>query len=94
MGCETAGRITPLDPPRGFAAQASASAVLLVSAYSYAMPVSSTHVITSSVMGSGATRRLTSVRWGVAREVIMAWLLTIPGAGLTGALAYLLIHWL
>ena len=87
-------RITPLDPPRGFAAQASASAVLLVSAYSYAMPVSSTHVITSSVMGSGATRRLTSVRWGVAREVIMAWVLTIPGAGVTGALAYLVIHWL
>jgi PiT family inorganic phosphate transporter len=86
-------RITPLDPPRGFAAQASASAVLLVSAYGYAMPVSSTHVITSSVMGAGATRRLSSVRWGVAREVLLAWLLTIPGAGLCASLTYLILHW-
>jgi PiT family inorganic phosphate transporter len=85
-------RITILDPPRGFAAQSSASAVLLFSAYGYAMPVSSTHVITSSVMGVGATRRLSSVRWGVAREVILAWLLTIPGAALFGWLAYLLAH--
>ena len=85
-------RITPLDPPGGFAAQASASAVLLVSAYGYAMPVSSTHVITSSVLGVGATKRLTSVRWGVAREVILAWVLTIPGAGLMGGLTYLVLH--
>jgi PiT family inorganic phosphate transporter len=85
-------RITILDPPRGFAAQSSASAVLLYSAYGYAMPVSSTHVITSAVMGVGATRRLSSVRWGVAREVILAWLLTIPGAALTGWLAYQVAH--
>jgi len=81
-------RITILDPPRGFAAQTSASAVLLFSAYGYAMPVSSTHVITSSVMGVGATRRLSSVRWGVAREVVLAWGLTIPGAALSAWLAY------
>jgi PiT family inorganic phosphate transporter len=85
-------RITILDPPRGFAAQSSASAVLLFSAYGYAMPVSSTHVITSSVMGVGATRRLSSVRWGVAREVILAWVLTIPGAALMGWLAYEVAH--
>jgi PiT family inorganic phosphate transporter len=85
-------RITILDPPRGFAAQSSASAVLLFSAYGYAIPVSSTHVITSSVMGVGATRRLSSVRWGVAREVILAWVLTIPGAALMGWLAYELAH--
>lgn len=85
-------RITPLDPPRGFAAQASASAVLLVSAYGYAMPVSSTHVITSSVMGVGATRRLTSVRWGVAREVILAWVMTIPGAGAAGWVIFQILH--
>ena len=85
-------RITPLDPPRGFAAQTSASAVLLVSAYGYAMPVSSTHVITSSVMGVGATRRVSSVRWGVAREVILAWMLTIPGAAVSGGLLYLIAH--
>ena len=85
-------RITPLDPPRGFAAQASASAVLLVSAYGYALPVSSTHVITSSVLGAGATRRLRSVRWGVAREVGLAWLLTIPGAAASAWVVYLILH--
>lgn len=85
-------RITPLDPPRGFAAQSTAAGVLLVSAYYYAMPISSTHVITSTVMGAGATRRLSSVRWGVAREVILAWVLTLPGAGLTAAAVYLVAH--
>jgi PiT family inorganic phosphate transporter len=85
-------RITPLDPPRGFAAQTAASAVLLVSAYSYAMPVSSTHVVTSSVMGVGATRRVSSVRWGVARQVVAAWVLTIPGAALVAALIYVVAH--
>lgn len=85
-------RITPLDPPRGFAAQSSAAAVLLVSAYSYAMPVSSTHVITSSVMGAGATRRFSAVRWGLARQVVAAWLLTIPGAALSGAAAFEIVR--
>ena len=85
-------RITPLDPPRGFAAQTSASAVLLFSAYAYAMPVSSTHVITSTVMGAGSTRRLLAVRWGVASEVVLAWVLTIPGAGATAWLVYHLAH--
>lgn len=85
-------RITPLDPPRGFAAQASASTVLLVSAYAYAMPVSSTQVITSSVMGAGATRRFSSVRWGVAREVMLAWVLTLPGSAVAAGLVYLVVH--
>jgi PiT family inorganic phosphate transporter len=81
-------RITSLDPPRAFAAQTSASAVLLVSAYSYAMPISSTHLMTSSVMGVGATRRLSAVRWGVASQVVSAWVLTIPGAALTAWIVY------
>ncbi|HEV2369917.1 MAG TPA: inorganic phosphate transporter [Acidimicrobiales bacterium] len=85
-------RITTLDPPRGFAAQSAASAVLLFSAYAYAMPVSSTHVITSTVMGAGSTRRLLAVRWGVAREVVLAWVLTIPGAGATAWVVYHLVH--
>ena len=85
-------RITPLDPPRGFAAQTAGSAVLLFSAYAYAMPVSSTHVITSTVMGAGSTRRLLAVRWGVAREVVLAWVLTIPGAGGTAFVVYHLAH--
>ena len=85
-------RITALDQPRAFTAQSSASAVLLFSAYAYAMPVSSTHVMTSSVMGVGATRRLSAVRWRVAQEVVLAWVLTIPGAGLTAWLVYHLAH--
>ena len=85
-------RITPLDPPRGFAAQTTASAVLLFSAYAYAMPVSSTHVVTSTVMGAGSTRRLLAVRWGVAGEVVTAWVLTIPGAGGTAWVVYHLAH--
>jgi PiT family inorganic phosphate transporter len=85
-------RITALDPARGFAAQTSASAVLLVSAYAYAMPVSSTHVMTTSIMGVGATRRLNAVRWSVAQQVMAAWILTIPGAATSGWLAYQVVH--
>jgi PiT family inorganic phosphate transporter len=85
-------RITALDPARGFAAQTSASTVLLVSAYAYAMPVSSTHVMTSSIMGVGATRRLTAVRWSVAQQVIAAWLFTLPGAAAFAAVAYYVSH--
>jgi PiT family inorganic phosphate transporter len=85
-------RITPLDPPQGFAAQTSASAVLLVSAYAYAMPVSSTQVITGSVAGAGASRRISAVRWGIAREVLLAWVLTIPGAAVMAGLLYLVAH--
>lgn len=85
-------RITRLDPPRGFAAQTAASSVLLLSAYAYAIPVSSTHVMTSSIMGVGATRRLSAVRWGVARRIVAAWLLTIPGAAAAAWIAYQIVH--
>ncbi len=85
-------RITPLDPPRAFASQSSASAVLLVSAYAYAIPVSSTHVMTSSIMGAGASRRLSAVRWGVAQQVVFAWLFTLPGAAAMAWLVYQLTH--
>ncbi len=85
-------RITPLDPPRAFAAQTAASTVLLVSAYGYAMPVSSTHVITTSIMGAGASRRLSAVRWGVAQQVVVAWILTIPGSALAAWVAYHAVH--
>lgn len=85
-------RITTLDPPRAFAAQAATSTVLLVSAYAYALPVSSTHVMTSSIMGVGASRRATAVRWGVARQIAVAWVFTIPGAALSAWLAYQLVR--
>lgn len=85
-------RITALDPPRAFAAQTSASAVLLVSAYAYAIPISSTHLMTASIMGVGATRRFSAVRWGVARQVVIAWILTIPGAAASAWLTYHIAH--
>jgi inorganic phosphate transporter, PiT family len=85
-------RITPLDPPRAFAAQTSASAVLLGSAYLYALPVSSTHVVTTSIMGAGATRRLSAVRWSVAQQVVVAWVLTIPGSAVAAWMVFRMVH--
>ena len=81
-------RIIELDPPKGFAAESSASAVLFITAYVYEAPISTTHTITSSIMGVGATRRLSAVRWGVAGNILMAWFLTLPGAGIVAAVAF------
>jgi phosphate/sulfate permease len=85
-------RITPLDPPRAMVAQSASSAVLLFSAYVYAAPVSSVHVMTSSVMGVGATRRLSAVNWSVAQQVGAAWLLTLPGAAVVAWLTYQVVR--
>ncbi len=73
-------RIIELDPARGFAAETTAALVLYVTAFVFAAPISTTHTITSSNMGAGATRRLSAVRWGVARSIVTAWVLTIPAA--------------
>ena len=81
-------RIIELDPPRGFAAETTAAAVLYTTAFVYAVPVSTTHTITSAIMGAGATRRLSAVRWGVARSIVTAWVLTIPAAALVAGLFY------
>ena len=83
-------RIFSLTPVSGFAAQAVASAVMLATAH-YGLPVSTTHVITSSVMGVGATRRLSAVRWGVAGNIVFAWILTIPAAGAVAALMWVVL---
>jgi len=84
-------RIIDLDPPRGFAAEATASAVLYVSAFCFAAPISTTQTITSSILGVGATRRLSAVRWSVTGNIAVAWLLTLPMAALTAAAAALLL---
>ncbi len=81
-------RIIHLDPPRGFAAETTAASILYVTAYAFKAPISTTHIITSGVMGAGATQRLSAVRWGVARSIVMAWVLTFPAAGLTAAAVY------
>ena len=81
-------RIIHLDPPRGFAAETTAATILYITAYVYHAPISTTHIITSSVMGAGATKRLSAVRWGVARWIIGAWILTFPMDGLMAAIVY------
>jgi PiT family inorganic phosphate transporter len=85
-------RIINLDPPRGFAAEATASAVLYTTAFVFAAPISTTQTITSSILGVGATKRLSAVRWSVAGNIVVAWVLTIPMAALAAALAFWLIH--
>jgi PiT family inorganic phosphate transporter len=85
-------RIIHLDPPRGFAAETTASAVLYTTAFVFAAPISTTHTITSAVMGVGATKRLSAVRWGVARSIVTAWIVTIPAAGLAAAGCYFVTH--
>jgi PiT family inorganic phosphate transporter len=77
-------RVAKLDPPQGFAAQTSCASVLWLTAH-YGFPVSTTHTISGSVLGAGATRRLSAVRWGVAGNIVAAWLMTIPCAALVGA---------
>ncbi len=85
-------RIIHLDPARGFAAETIASGVLYTTAYVFEAPISTTHTITSSVMGAGATRRFSAVRWGVARSIVAAWLLTFPMAALVAAVCYWIMH--
>jgi inorganic phosphate transporter, PiT family len=85
----TLGRkIIHLDPPQGFAAESSAATILFVAGLGFGAPISTTHTITSAIMGVGATKRLRAVRWGVAGNIVGAWILTFPGAGLAAALAY------
>ena len=84
-------RIISLTPASGFSAQAVASGVMLATAH-YGLPVSTTHVISSSVMGVGATRRLSAVRWGVAGNIVIAWILTIPAAGAAAAVVYVVLR--
>jgi PiT family inorganic phosphate transporter len=80
-------RIIKMDSAQGFAAQASGAAVILASSH-LGYPLSSTHVISGGVMGAGAAKRLSAVRWGVAGTIAVAWIVTLPLAGLFGAGAY------
>jgi len=85
-------RVFKLDNAAGFAAQSVASSVLMTTAYVYAAPISTTHVITSSVMGVGATRKFSAVRWGVAGNILVAWILTLPAAALVAAAVFEVAH--
>ena len=85
-------RIIHLDPPRGFAAESISASVLYTTAYAFEAPISTTHTITSAVMGVGATKRVSAVRWGVARSILTAWVLTVPAAGTVAAASYFLLR--
>jgi PiT family inorganic phosphate transporter len=82
-------RITKLQPVGGFCAETAGAITLLGTAY-VGIPVSTTHTITGAIVGVGAARRLSAVRWGVARTVVWAWVLTIPGSALIAAATYVL----
>lgn len=80
-------KITKLKPSDGFCAETAGAITLLVTAFG-GISVSTTHTITGAIMGVGATKRLSAVRWGVAGNIVMAWILTIPASALVGALCY------
>jgi len=81
-------RIIPLTPPQGFAAETTAASILYVAGLAFGAPISTTHTITASIMGVGATKRLSAVRWGVAGNIVGAWILTFPGAGLVAVVTW------
>jgi len=80
-------RVVKLDPVHGFAAETTAATVILTASH-FGMPVSTTHVISSAIMGVGSSDRLSAVRWGVAGNIVIAWILTIPASGLVALVAW------
>ncbi len=83
-------RVVKLDPVHGFAAETTAATIILGASH-FGMPVSTTHVISSAIMGVGASDRLSAVRWGVAGNIIVAWILTLPASGFVAWLAWELL---
>jgi PiT family inorganic phosphate transporter len=84
-------RIIRMEPVHGFAAQTVAASVIQL-ATAWGLPVSTTQVVSGSVMGAGATRRFSAVRWGVARRIVWAWIFTIPASAILAAVAALLVE--
>ena len=84
-------KVVKLDPVHGFAAETTAASVIF-GASQLGMPVSTTHVISSAIMGVGSSDRMKTVRWGVARSIVTAWVLTLPASGITAAVAYLVLN--
>ncbi|MER7539644.1 inorganic phosphate transporter [Streptomyces sp. NPDC097704] len=89
----TLGRkIIELDPPQGFAAETTGAAIMFTTAYVFKAPISTTHVITSAIMGVGATKRVNAVRWGVAKNIVMGWFITMPAAAIVAAASYYVVQ--
>jgi len=84
-------RVAKLEPVHGFAAETTAASILFATAH-FGMPVSTTQVISGSIMGVGASQGARAVRWGVARRILYAWILTIPAAGILAALAWVVLN--
>ena len=84
-------RITALRPVGGFSAE-TAGAISIIGAAWGGIPVSTTHTITGAIVGVGATRRVTAVKWGVTRRIVWAWIITIPAASSLAAIAYRIIE--
>ena len=84
-------RVVELEPIHGFAAETTAATVLLATAH-FGMPVSTTHVISSAIMGVGSSRGTRAVRWGVARRILAAWVITIPITAAVGAATWIVLH--
>ncbi|MFI9048118.1 anion permease [Streptomyces sp. NPDC053427] len=85
-------RIIELDPPQGFAAETTAASVMYTASFMFHAPISTTHVITAGIMGVGSTKGSRAVRWGVAKNIVMGWFITMPAAAGVAALAYWLIQ--
>ncbi len=83
-------KVVKLDPVHGFAAETTAASIILTASH-FGMPVSTTHVISSAIMGVGSSDRLSAVRWGVAGNIVIAWILTIPASALAAGIAYAVI---
>lgn len=83
-------KITKLQPSGGFCAETSGGLTLLITAF-FGIAVSTTHTITAAIMGVGATKRVTAVRWGLAGNIIIAWILTIPASAIVGAISYFVL---
>jgi PiT family inorganic phosphate transporter len=83
-------RVVKLDPVHGFAAETTAATIIFGASH-FGMPVSTTHVISSAIMGVGASDRFSAVRWGVAGNIIVAWILTIPASALVAAVAWVVL---
>jgi PiT family inorganic phosphate transporter len=84
-------RLTKLRPVHGFCAETGGALSVFVATF-LGIPVSTTHTITGSIVGVGATRRLSAVRWGVAGQLVWAWILTIPVSAVIAAICYLGLH--
>ncbi len=86
-------RVVKLEPVHGFAAETTAATVIITAAH-FGMPVSTPHVISSAIMGVGSARGVRGVRWGVARSILLAWVITIPAAAAVAALSWLVLHFI